>query len=94
MKKTFQTEAKRAQWLADTVANPLFNEAVSFALSEYASQVCGEENGSQKILGAKEAFEVLRVLPNKETPKTENRRELNYHTRTDDNASRQGGNSR
>lgn len=88
MKKTFQIETKRTQWLADTVANPLFSEAISFALSEYSSQVCSEENAGPKILGANEAFEVLRLLASKETPKQNTGRHLNYQTRNDDNARR------
>jgi len=79
MKQVFQKGKERRDWLKETVANPLFDEATCYALSEYASRLGTTPGDEHKIAGATQIISVLKDLPNAPVTHQKIGNRLNYN---------------
>jgi hypothetical protein len=63
MKEIFQLQKDRVDWLAEVVANPIFQEAVVFAIAQYTRAMAGDPGDSLRIRGGVEVLGILKDLP-------------------------------
>jgi len=78
MKSVFQLGKSRTDWLAETVSNPAFKEAVCFAIAEYSTEMTGHPGDGFKMAGAQRILQILQNLSDPKKTTAPKRETLDY----------------
>ena len=78
MKEVFQLQKNRVDWLAETVANPFFKEAVVFAIAQHTRAMAGDPGDSLRIRGGVEVLNILKELPQPKIERKDERPKLTH----------------